>query len=105
MTGVLGTLSFSVALGLLLFGYVTSQRQAGLDRDILNVVGIFLAVHGVAEGWVLAFGSPFCFLFCLWLGNVGDAALQPARAIAKRRLPAPPRFARPIGPAPTISTF
>jgi hypothetical protein len=105
MTGGMGAIAFCSALGLLLFGYVSSQRQAGLDRDILNVVGVFLGVHGVAEGWILGFGSPLCFLFWLWLGNVGDAALQPARAIAKRRLPAPPRFARPIGPAPTISTF
>jgi hypothetical protein len=86
MTGALGVIAFSSALGLLLFGYVKSQRQAGLDRDILNVVGIYLAVHGVAEGWILAFGSPFCLLFWLWLGNVGDAALQPVRARTKRGL-------------------
>ena len=86
MTGAVGTVAFFSALGLLLFGYVKSQRQAGLDRDILNVVGIYLAVHGVAEGWILTFGSPLCFLFWLWLGNVGDAALQPVRARTKRGL-------------------
>jgi hypothetical protein len=104
MTGGVGAIAFCSALGILLFGYVTSQQQAGIDRDILNVMGVFLAVHGVAEGWILGFGSPLCFLFWLWLGKFGDAALQPARAIAKRRLPRP-RFARPIGPTPTISTF
>jgi O-antigen ligase len=95
MTGGLGFAAFFSALGLLLFGYVNSQRQAGLNRDILNVVGIYLAVHGVAEGWVLAFGSPFCFLFWLWLGNVGDVALQPARARTKRGLRALQRFRSP----------
>ena len=95
MTGGLGAIAFSLALGLLLFGYVSSQRQVGLDRDILNVVGVFLGVHGVAEGWILGFGSPLCFLFWLWLGNVGDAALQPVRAIAKRRLPAPQKYRSP----------
>ena len=65
---------------------MTSQRQAGLERDILNVVGVFLGVHGVAEGWILAFGSPLACIFWLWLGSLGDAALQPARTIAKRRL-------------------
>ncbi|MGA2801090.1 MAG: O-antigen ligase family protein [Verrucomicrobiota bacterium] len=98
MTGAVGFVSFFSALGLLLFGYVNSQRQAGLDRDILNVVGVFLGVHGVAEGWILGFGSPLCFLFWLWLGNVGDAALQPARARTKRRLRALHKF-RPAQPA------
>jgi hypothetical protein len=101
MTGALGTLSFGIALGLLLYGFASARQQPSLDRDILSVVGVFLAVHGIAEGWVLAFGSPLACIFWLWLGNVGDAALQPARAIAKRRVSAPPRFARPIGPTPT----
>lgn len=101
MTGAVGTVAFFSALCLLLFGYMSSQRGAGLERDILNAVGIFLSVNGVAEGWILGFGSPLCFLFWLWLGNFGDAALQPVRAIAKSRLPAPPRFARAIRPTPT----
>lgn len=95
MTGVVGAIAFCSALGLLLFGYVSSQRQAGLDRDILNVVGIFLAVHGVAEGWILGFGSPLCFLFWLWLGNFGDAALQPVRARTRPRVPAPQKYRSP----------
>ena len=101
MTGGLGTIAFTSALGLLLFGFIGSRHNVGLDKDVLNVVGIYLAVHGVAEGWILGFGGPLCFLFWLWLGKVGDAALQPVRAIAKRRVSARPRFARPIGPAPT----
>lgn len=105
MTGGLGAIAFLSALGLLLFSFVFARRKPALDKDILSVIGVYLAVQGVAEGWILGFGNPLCFLFWLWLGNVGDFVLQPARAMAKRRLPAPPRFARPIGPAPTISTF
>lgn len=79
MTGVLGTAAFVSALGLLLFGFMSACQVKASDKDILSAVGIFLAVHGVAEGWVLAFGSPICFVFWLWLGNVGDAASQPFR--------------------------
>jgi hypothetical protein len=86
MTGGVGTLAFFSALGLLLFGFASNHQQAPVDKDILSVVGIFLAVNGIAEGWILGFGSPLCFLFWLWLGNVGDAAFQPARAIAQRSL-------------------
>jgi len=101
MTGVLGTLSFSVALGLLLHGFASARQKPSLDRDILSVVGVFLAMHGVAEGWILAFGSPLCFLFWLWLGNVGDAALQPIRARTKRGL----RAVRRVGPSkPALAT-
>jgi O-antigen ligase len=87
MTGALGTVSFGVALGMLLCGFAFARQKPTLDRDILNVVGVFLAIHGVAEGWVLAFGSPLGLIFWLWLGSVGDATLAPSRAIARRRLP------------------
>ena len=103
MTGAMGTVAFFSALGLLLFRFASVQQKGRVDGDILCVVGIYLAVHGVAEGWILTFGSPLCFLFWLWLGNVGDAALQPARAIASRRPIMPLRFARPIVVVPTNS--
>jgi hypothetical protein len=86
MTGGLGAIAFCSALGLLLFGFIGSRHNVGLDKDILSIVGIYLAVHGVAEGWILGFGSSLCFLFWLWLGKVGDAAWQPLRAKVKRRL-------------------
>jgi hypothetical protein len=103
MTGGVGTVAFFSALGLLLFGFASNHQQAPMDKDILSVVGIFLAVNGIAEGWILGFGSPLCFLFWLWLGNVGDAALQPVRAIASRRQFFAPRFARPIAAITTNS--
>jgi hypothetical protein len=84
MTGGVGTVAFFSALGLLLFGFASTRQKSEVDRDILSVVGIFLAVNGVAEGWILGFGSPLCFLFWLWLGNVGDAALQPVGVRARR---------------------
>ena len=86
MTGGVGTAVFLSALGFLLFRFAFSRRPADLDREILSVVGIYLGVHGVAEGWIFGFGHPLCFLFWLWLGNVGDAALQPIRATAKHPL-------------------
>ncbi len=75
MTGAVGTVAFFSALGLVLYGFMNLRRHAPLDNDILVVAGIFLAVHGVAEGWILGFGSPLCFLFWLWLGKLGDASL------------------------------
>jgi len=84
MTGFLGTLAFFTALGLLLNKYV--RLNPSVDLQILSAMGIFLAVHGVAEGWVLAFGSPLAFLFWLWLGKVGDAVAQPVRARSMKTL-------------------
>jgi len=74
MTGALGTVAVCWAVGLILFPFVLSSQIAGLDKDILSVIGIYLAVHGVAEGWILGFGGFMCFLFWLWLGKIGDAA-------------------------------
>jgi len=91
MTGGLGTVAFCSALGLLLFGFIVPHQRGGLDEDILYLVGIYLAVHGVAEGWILSFGGPLCFLFWLWLGRVGDFTLQPLRVNVKRRLGLPRR--------------
>jgi hypothetical protein len=101
MTGAVGTVSFFSALGLLLFRFAFTQQKARVDRDILSVVGIYLAVHGVAEGWILTFGSPLCFLFWLWLGTVGDAALQPVRTKAKRGLRA---LQRVVPSKPVLAT-
>ena len=85
-TGATGFMSFFSALGVLLFGFASARRKADLDRDTLSVVGTFLAVIGVAEGWILGFGAPLCFLFWLWLGNVGDFASHPFSDRAKPRL-------------------
>ena len=92
MTGAVGTIAFFSALGMLVYGFYTNQSMPPLEKDILCVVGIFLAVHGVAEGWILGFAHPLCFLFWLWLGNVGDVVRQPARAMIKRNLRTPRRF-------------
>jgi hypothetical protein len=81
MTGFFGTFAFCTALGLLLFQYL--RLNASMDLQILSAMGVFLAVHGLAEGWVLAFGSPLAFLFWLWLGKVGDAVAPPVRVRAR----------------------
>lgn len=95
MTGSFGTLAFCVALGLLLANFVR-LKATGVDLQIISAMGVFLAVHGVAEGWVLAFGSPLAFLFWLWLGNLGDVADQPVRARIKPRGRAVPMWPRSI---------
>ncbi|MGA3180967.1 MAG: O-antigen ligase family protein [Verrucomicrobiota bacterium] len=103
MTGACGTIAFCCALGFLLVQFVVSGQKTALDKDILSVVGVYLAIHGVAEGWIMNFGGPLCFLFWLWVGNVGDAALQPARANAKRGFIGHPRIVRQIGDVATNS--
>ncbi len=84
MTGAVGTLAFFSALAYLLYRFSFATKGAGLEMDILSVVGIYMAVHGVAEGWILGFGSPLCFIFWLWLGRFADVALKPARAVIKQ---------------------
>jgi hypothetical protein len=86
MTGGLGSVFFCTAFGLLLAGFLTSRQRVRLDKDILYVVGIYLAVHGIAEGWVLSFGSPLCLVFWLWAGRVGDFTLQRSGVTLKPRL-------------------
>ena len=86
MTGGLGSVAFLSALGLVLFAFATSRQKFGLEKDILSIVGIYLGVHGIAEGWILSFGNPLCFLFWLWLGKLGDVAIKPVPARNKRRL-------------------
>jgi hypothetical protein len=88
MTGVLGTLTFFGALAPLVLGLAYSRRINRPDRDILNVMGIYLAVHGVAEGWIISFGSPLSFLFWLWLGSLGDAVVKPARSASTQAMSA-----------------
>lgn len=85
MTGFFGTAAFCVALGLLLAKLVR-LKSPHVDVQIISAMGVFLAVHGVAEGWVLAFGSPLAFLFWLWLGKLGDVADQPVRVQARSRV-------------------
>jgi O-antigen ligase len=85
MTGLVGAISFAAVLGPLLLKFLVSRKNAGLDKDILCVVGIYLAIHANAEGWVLAIGTPTCFLFWLWLGNVGDFPLHPSSVGATPR--------------------
>jgi hypothetical protein len=48
-------------------------------------MGALLAVHGVAEGWILAVGSPLGFIFWLWLGRLADVANETQEAAAFNR--------------------
>ena len=63
MTGSLGAITFWLGIGTLTYGFAKSRRKAPVEKDILAAVGIFFAVHGVAEGWILSFGSPIGAFF------------------------------------------
>lgn len=88
MTGVVGASALSFAVVSLIVRCRGSRKKSQLDRDILSVVGVYLSVQGSAEGWILSFGSPICFLFWLWLGNLEDTTLQtlPGINCSKTRL-------------------
>jgi hypothetical protein len=86
MTGAIGVIAFIAALAPILYRFIQNKRVNCINKDILSVVGIYLAVHGFAEGWILGFGHPLCFLFWLWLGNVSDMVLIPFKASAPTRL-------------------
>lgn len=78
MTGLAGATGMT---GLLLW---IGRRFAPRFRELpisqlsqLAGVGSFMAVHAIAEGWLLAVGSPLCLIFWLWLGRMLDAATRP----------------------------
>lgn len=100
MTGVAGSVSLLSAVGVLVKDFARRRKQ-GVEDDILVAVGIFFAVHGLAEGWILGFGSPLCFLFWLWMGTFGDAPLQSVAVPSEQRLPGLLRMrqSRPARPA------
>ena len=80
MTGLFGVVTFSWALSQLILQFVQAKPR-GQEAQVVVAMGVFLAVHGVAEGWVLAFGSPLAFLFWLWLGRMGDETGQVACSV------------------------
>lgn len=73
MTGLLGTIAFASA-GVMLLKNYSRQTTSNFGRDAEIAIGTFLAVHGIAEGWVLSFGSPLAMLFWLWVGKMADSA-------------------------------
>jgi O-antigen ligase len=75
MTGIVGVTGFAITILYMAFTVARSfpafspQNQA----EILGVAA-FLAVHALAEGWILAVGSPFTFMFWLTCGRALDLA-------------------------------
>ena len=73
MTGISGALGF---LGCLAWSAKNwfSGRGSVPKEKVAQMMGIggFLALHAVAEGWILAVGSPLAFIFWLWLGHLAD---------------------------------
>ncbi|MCU0784784.1 MAG: O-antigen ligase family protein, partial [Verrucomicrobia bacterium] len=76
MTGGAG--AAALACLVIQLGLLVKAKSAQIPRERLAElmgIGAFLAVHAVAEGWILGVGSPLCFIFWLWLGNLADAAV------------------------------
>ena len=79
MTGIVGASGF-------FFIFLSSFRRIWLNRHSsflpeMLIIGIFLTVHMVTEGWIYAVGSPFCLLFWLWLGHSRDLIEYPQELI------------------------
>lgn len=94
MTGAVGSLTFLIAMGVLVYRFVLSSWSGGTEKDILWVVGVYLAIHGLAEGWILGFGSPLCFIFWLCVGRASDCFDFPSLAGAGSFMRARPRARR-----------
>ena len=78
MTGLSG----AAGMGILLL-WVTGQwlgrfrfLPPGQASQMMGI-GAFMAVNGLAEGWIIAVGSPLCLIFWLWLGHLVDAVHKP----------------------------
>jgi len=97
MSGLAGTAALACLV--IQLGLLVKAKSAQIPRERLAElmgIGAYLAVHAVGEGWILGVGSPLCFIFWLWLGNMADAAAakEPlnmarhsgARTVRKRRL-------------------
>jgi O-antigen ligase len=85
MTGIVGALSFGI---LVLTLVVRVQKKWTLlnstDRTEIVAVGMFWAVHAVAEGWIFAGGSILCLFFWIWVGrlsNLGSLQFKSSPAI------------------------
>lgn len=83
MTGIIGALSF----GILMVSLVMKVRKKwtfleSTDRTEIVAVGMFWAVHAVAEGWIFAGGSILCLFFWLWAGRLSNlGSLPPKRSL------------------------
>jgi O-antigen ligase len=84
MTGIIGALS----LGILLVSLAMKFQKKwtflnSTDRTEVVAVGMFWAIHAVAEGWIFAGGSILCLFFWLWVGRLSDlGSLPPKRSFA-----------------------
>jgi hypothetical protein len=77
MTGYCGAIGFSILLLWFAGLWLAQTRLLPISQaGELAGVGAFMAVHGIAEGWILGVGSPLCLIFWLWTGYSADV-LQP----------------------------
>lgn len=74
MTGLAGALGFlSILANIFRSAWMNkSMMMSNASVSLLLAISGFLAVHMIAEGYILAVGSPFCLLFWLCLGRMND---------------------------------
>lgn len=86
MTGVCGALGLTLVLVWIGTKCVGRWEALSAVQSMqLAGVGSFIAVNGIAEGWILAVGSPLCLIFWLWLGRMMDATTRPTGGNRKPR--------------------
>lgn len=73
MTGVIGASAYIALLLSILCKWRKCWKQVALWKHAeLAAYGVFFAIHAIGEGWILAVGSPLCFVYWLWLGHIYD---------------------------------
>lgn len=82
MTGLAGAICIAAIFGFAARRvWAAIQKHQNIRLTELAGIGVYLALHGLAEGWLLAVGSPLCLLAWLCFGRAYD--LCPAVASAQ----------------------
>lgn len=102
MTGALGAIGIGILLAdVAWLGLRRRVPAGGAERLLLLGLVGFFAMHMVAEGYMLAVGSPLAFALWLTLGRCMDLGLErsaPAQSQSRRaRIPAQPTPTVPAG--------
>lgn len=73
MTGSIGALAFVILILVVMKRFLRHQNNIPLiDKVELISILMFLAVHAIAEGWILAVGSLIAVIFWLAMGRLLD---------------------------------
>lgn len=100
MTGALGAVGIGILLADLAWLWLRRRVPSGGSEHLL-LLGLvsFFAMHMVAEGYVLAVGSPLALTLWLTLGHCMDLGLERSAAQAQSRRAGIPAQPPPTAPA------